>query len=242
MKALRTIGILVLVAGLMLGSVGTVFAKGNHVPPGKPPKFEGQKRGFSGNVTEFDPISGNVTIDIGEESYATVMLTEAARYKIPRVMNKWGNLTEFTDTLGGDLSVLVDRNRRVVALAGNVTGDPPGPFAGEAVRLMLLPEPGLPALHAHRTGNVTDFTPGADGNITIIDIHGELRLFDLADGTSYRLKGLGEVSDPPEGLTGSFVTVVIMGDPKVEPGDRAIAKVIVVHPGGVPEGWPTPAP
>ena len=245
MKALRTIGILVLVAGLMLGSVGTVFAKGGspHDPPGKLPKFEGKRQGFAGNVTKFDPSNGNggnVTIDRGEEPDVIVSLTDEAIYKIPGEMNKWGDLTVFTETLGGNLSVLEDSERRVVTLAGNLTGTE----TWKALRFMLLPEQGVqgPALHAHRTGNVTEFNEPSEsnfGNITIIDIHGELRFFDLAEGTTYRPKELNDLD--PENLKdrvlSKFVTVVIMGDPKLA---TAKAKVIVVHP-RVPEGWPIPS-
>ena len=232
MKALRTIGILVLVAGLMLGSVGTVFAgEPPHDPPGKGPKFQEQKRGFSGNVTEV--IDGNVTIDRGQGLTVTVRLTERAQYKIPRVMNKWGTLSQFEEQLEGDLAAL--EGRRVVALAGNSTGK------WESLKLLLLPVPGLPPLHAHRTGNVTEFNPlpsgenGNFGNITIEDVHGVSHVFNLADDTSYRPKELGEVPEPGE-VIDHFVTVVIKGDPKLE---TAKAKAIVVHP-RIPEGWPTP--
>ena len=225
MKALRTIGILVLVAGLLLGSVGTVFAeKPSDVPRGKGLN-QGQKRGFAGNVTGVT--AGNVTI-LTEEGPVDVMLPEEARYKIPRVMNKWGNLTAFTNTLGGDLSTALFE-RRVVALAGNSTG------GWEALKLMLLPVPGLPPIHAHRTGNVTDFT-GADGNITIEDVHGVSHTFVVDGNTTYRTKELGEVPEPPGDLIGSFVTVVIKGNPKLA---SAKAKVIVVHP-EIPVDWPTP--
>ena len=230
MKALRTIGILVLVAGLMLGSVGTVFAeKPTDVPRGKGFKFQEQKRGFSGNVT--DVIDGNVTIDRGQGLTVTVRLTERAQYKIPRVMNKWGNLSQFKEQLEGDLAAL--EGRRVVTLAGNGTGK------WESLKLLLLPVPGLPPLHAHRTGNVTDFTPGAGGNITIVDIDGVPHTFDLADDTRYHPEQFSELEDPEEldsAVTGSFVTVVIKGDPKLA---TAKAKAIVVHP-RIPEGWPTP--
>ena len=233
MKALRTIGILVFVAGLMLSSVGTVFAGGPpHDPPGKDPKFRGEKRGFCGNVTLIT--DGNVTIDIGQGLTVKVMLIERARYKIPRVMNKWGNLTEFKGQLeGGNLSAL--EGRREVTLAGNVTGE------WKALKLLLLPVPGvpgLPPLHAHRTGNVTEFTPGAGGNITIEDVHGVTHTFDLADDMSYRpkeLSGLTGIALYDE-VIGHFVTVVIKGDPKLE---TAKAKAIVVHH-RIPEGWPTP--
>jgi len=229
MKALRTIGILVLVAGLLLGSVGTVFAGGPpEGTPGKGLKFQGEKQGFSGNVTGV--IDGNVTIDRGKGLTVTVRLTEEAQYKIPRVMNKWSNLSQFKEQLEGDLAALV--GRRVVALAGNSMGK------WESLKLLLLPVPGLPPLHAHRTGNVTDFTPGAGGNITIVDIHGELHTFDLAGNATYHPAEFSDLTGDALdiAITGSFVTVVIKGDPKLE---TAKAKAIVVHP-RIPEGWPTP--
>jgi len=220
-------------AGLLLGSVGTVFAEGPpEGTPGKGLKFQDKKQGFSGNVTGV--IDGNVTIDIGQGLTVTVRLTEGAQYKIPRVMNKWSNLFQFKEQLEGDLAAL--EGRRVVTLAGNGTGK------WESLKLMLLPVPGLPPLHAHRTGNVTDFTPGTGGNITIEDVHGESHTFDLADDVSYRPKTLNDLTDLNEldelklEVIGSFVTVVIKGDPKLE---TAKAKAIVVHP-RIPEGWPTP--
>lgn len=242
MKALRTIGILVLVAGLMLSSVGTVFAEGPpEGTPGKGLKFQGQKRGFSGNVTAVNVIAGNVTI-LTEQGIVTLMLTEETRYKIPRVMNKWGNLTQFQfeGELGENLSALVDRNRRVVALAGNVTGAPLGPFAGEALKFMLLPEqgvPGLPPLHAHRTGNVTAVNPPSEdtgniGNVTIEDVHGVSHTFVIDEATTCRM---GRTTILLTDLVGRFVTVVTLRDPKLEPA----AKAIVVHH-RIPEGWPTP--
>ena len=222
MKALRTIGILVLVAGLMLGSVGTVFAGGPpHDPPGKPPKFEGKKQGFAGNVTNVI-LPGNVTI-LTEEGPVVVMLTEEeTKYKIPRVMNKWeGNLTKFKSKgeLGDDLSGLIER--RVVTLAGNLTDTE----TWKALKFMLLPVPGLPPLHAHRTGNVTEFNPGAVGNITIEDIHGVSHTFDLDADTKFRPRG----TTSAQITIGNFVTVVTTGDPKLEPGEKSIAKAIVVH-------------
>ena len=111
------------------------------------------------------------------------------------------------------------------------------------MKFMLLPEQGVqgPALHAHRTGNVTEFNEPSEsnfGNITIIDIHGELRFFDLAEGTTYRPKTLNDLTEPGdlyEAVKDHFVTVVIMGDPKLA---TAKAKVIVVHP-EIPVDWPT---
>jgi hypothetical protein len=220
MKALRTIGISVLVAGLLLGSVGTVFAeKPPDVPRGQGLKLQGKKQGFAGNVTSVDEVTGNVTI-LSQKGIVTIMLTEAARYKIPRVMNKWGNLTEFQGQLeGNNLSALIDR--RVVALAGNDTETE----TWEALKFMLLPVPGLPPLHAHHTGNVTEFNPGAGGNITIEDIHGVSHTFDLDADTKFRPRG----TTSAQITIGNFVTVVTTGDPKLEPGEKAIAKAIVVH-------------
>ena len=230
MKAVRTIGILVLVAVLLLGSVGTVFAaKPTDVPRGK-------RHGFAGNVTAVNVDDGNITIRT-KLGNVTLMLTGETRYKIPGVMNKWeGNLTKFKSKgeLGEDLAAL--KGRRVVALAGNVTEAPPGPFTGEALKLMLLPEqgvPGLPPLHAHRTGVVTDdFTPG--GNVTIEDVHGVSHTFVIDEATTCRM---GRTTIPLTKLAGRFVTVVTLRDPKLEPA----AKAIVVHH-RIPEGWPTPTP
>ena len=209
----------------MLSSVGTVFAGGPpHDPPGKDPKFRGEKRGFCGNVTLVT--DGNVTIDIGKGLTVKVMLIERARYKIPRVMNKWGNLTEFKGQLeGGNLSAL--EGRRVVTLAGNGTGK------WESLKLLLLPVPGLPPLHAHRTGNVTAFNPlpsggnGNFGNITIEDVHGVTHTFDLAADTTYRPREFSELTGTAlyDEVIGHFVTVVIKGDPKLEP----VAKAVVIH-------------
>ncbi len=235
MKALRTIGILVLVAVLILSCAGTVFAKNPHeVHPGKGPKFQGEKQGFSGNVT--DVVDGNVTILTQPGSTVTVMLTEQGRYKIPRVMNKWGNLTDFVDHLeGNDLASLIDR--RVVTQAGNVSG------TWESLKLLLLPVPGLPPLHAHRTANVTEYNPWIEaratlGNITIEDVHGMIHTFAVDAETTYRPKELNGLPESQLGdaVVGHFVTVVVMGDPKV---DSPVAKAVVVHR-RMPEGWPTP--
>ena len=209
----------------MLGSVGTVFAEGPpEGTPGKGHKFQEQKRGFCGNVT--DVTDGNVTIDIGKGLTVKVMLIERARYKIPRVMNKWGNLTEFKGQLeGGNLSAL--EGRRVVTLAGNGTGK------WESLKLLLLPVPGvpgLPPLHAHRTGNVTEFnlpSGSNSGNITIEDVHGVTHTFDLAADTTYRPREFSELTETDlyNAVIGHFVTVVTTGDPKLEP----VAKAVVIH-------------
>jgi hypothetical protein len=226
MKALRIIAVFVLAVSLLLGSMGTIFAKGPpDVPPGKALKFHGPKHGFSGNVTNVDVTDGNVTISTGQGLTVNVMLIEEARYKIPREMNKWGNLTQFESQIGGDLSAL--EGRRVVALAGNVEG------TWEALKFMLLPVPGLPPLHAHRTGNVTEFNlpgeqNGNSGNITIEDVHGVSHTFDLAVDTRYRPQEISELigSDLYNAVIGHFVTVVLKGNPKLEP---TVAKAIVVH-------------
>jgi hypothetical protein len=149
---------------------------------------------------------------------------EQAKYKIPRVMNKWGNLTQFEIEIGGDLSVL--EGRRVVALAGNVSG------TWEALKFMLLPVPGLPPLHAHRTGNVSDLIlpqeqNGYSGNITIEDVHRVSHTFELTDDTKYRPQSMSQLTGSAlhDAVIGNFITIVLKGNPKIE----VVAKAIVVH-------------
>ncbi len=220
MKGLRIICIFTLVALFVLGSMGTVFAKADN--PGKGPYLRGDKQGFAGNVTGV--ADGNVTIATEDKGDVTVELPEDAFYKIPREMNKWDNLTEFKSYLaGGNLSAL--EGRRVVVLAGNSTG------AWVAIKFMLLPIPGTQPMHAHRTGNVTEFNKPASGNswignITIIDVHGVSHLFKVGNETIYRPAAI----DSDNITVGSFVTVVTTGNQKsVEWTDLPVAKAIVLH-------------
>ena len=223
MKGLRIICIFALVALLVLGSVGTVFAKGGPAAdkPVKDPKSQGEKQGFNGNVT--DVVNGNVTIDAEGKGSVILALTDDARYKIPSVMNQWDTLAQFKSHFEeGNLIAL--EGRKVVALAGNDAG------IWKVLQFMVLPAPGTEPMHAHRTGNVTEFhEPDAGngwlGNITIIDVHSATHTFGVGNETVYRPKakdlGAGNIT------IGSFVTAVITGKEKSE--DLPVAKAIVLH-------------
>ena len=230
MRGLRTICIFALVALLVLGSIGTVFAKGGPPAdkPGNGPQGKGERQGFAGNVT--DVVGGNVTIATVEKGSVIVTLTDDTRYKIPSVMNKWGSYGEFITALGGNLIAL--EGRRVVALAGNVTG------TWEVLKLMALPVPGTQPMHAHRVGNVTAAPPanGTSGNITIKDVHGVLHTFAVVGNetssgnqTVYRPAGI----DAGNITVGSFVTVVTTGNQKSV--DLPVAKAIVLHDTNKPD-------
>jgi len=232
MRGLRTICIFALVALLILGSIGTVFAKGGPPAdkPGNGPQGKGERQGFAGNVTDVvggDVVGGNVTIATVEKGSVIVTLTGDTRYKIPSVMNKWSGYGEFITALGGNLIAL--EGRRVVALAGNATG------TWEVLKLMALPVPSTQPMHAHRVGNVTAAPPanGTSGNITIKDVHGVLHTFAVVGNetssenqTVYRPAGI----DAGNITVGSFVTVVTKGNQKsVELPDLPVAKAIVLH-------------
>ena len=240
MKGLRVILIFALVALLVAGSVGTVYAKGQPPDVPKGSKFKGEKQGFSGNVT--DVVGGNVTIATEDRGNVIVKLIDDADYKIPREMNKWGNLTAFKSYLEGKtLSAL--EGRRVVALARNVSG------TWEALKFLLLPVPGTQPQHAHRTGLVIEFNKpsgGSNGNITIIDVHGGNHTFVVGNSTItvYHPDGIGAgnitAAPAPPYSGASFVTVVTTSDPKIiEP--LPVAKAIVLH-ASMPEVWPKPNP
>jgi hypothetical protein len=222
MKGLRIICIFALVALLVLGSVGTVFAKGGPAAdkPVKDPKSQGEKQGFNGNVT--DVVNGNVTIDAEGKGSVILALTDDARYKIPSVMNQWNDYDAFINALGGNLVAL--EGRKVVALAGNDSG------IWKVLQFMVLPAPGTEPMHAHRVGNVTEFNKPAPengwlGNITIIDVHSATHTFGVGNETVYRPKakdlGIGNIT------IGSFVTAVITGKEKTEV--LPVAKAIVLH-------------
>ena len=119
MKSLRVILIFALVALLVAGSVGTVYAK-NGPPDNKPDKgqkFQGEKQGFSGNVT--DVVGGNVTLDLNGGEPVNLLAGDTFWYKIPREINKWqrGNITDVIQAVDGTLI-----GRRAVVQAGNDTG------------------------------------------------------------------------------------------------------------------------
>jgi hypothetical protein len=83
-------------------------------------------------------------------------------------------------------------------------------------------------MHAHRTGNVTEFNEpdsgnGWLGNITIVDVHSATHTFGVGNYTVYRPQGIwaGNIT------VGSFVTAVITG--KQKSVDLPVAKAIVLH-------------
>jgi len=240
MKGLRVILVFALVALLVAGSVVTVYAKGKPDDVPKGPKFQGEKQGFSGNVTNVvGGATGNVTLVTGEGWTVTVALNGDTMYKVTKTMNKWGNYTKFVTALDGNITNLV--GMKVVVLAGNVTGTAPN-LSGIAIKLMALQRPATPQF-AHRTGVVTAKPAGdaTTGNITIIDVHGDFHTFSITSDTYYRPMGvtLGNITADATAPydSGSFVTVVTIGDPKVELVRPA--KAIVLHASG-PEVWPKP--
>jgi len=225
MKSLRVILIFALVALLVAGSVGTVYAKGGSADkPEKGNKFQGEKQGFSGNVTNI--VGGNVTLALSGGGTVNLLAGNAFQYKIPREINQWklGNITALINELDGGLI-----SRRVAVQADNVTGE------WVVLKLLVLPVPGTQPMHAHRVGNVTAAPPanGTSGNITIKDVHGVLHTFAVVGNeissenqTVYRPAGI----DAGNITVGSFVTVVTKGNQKsVELPDLPVAKAIVLH-------------
>jgi len=225
MKILRTIGILALVTGLVLGGVSSVLAQG---PP--------NKRGLFGTVSSVDTItSGEEYLISLETELGTVDVTineTGTQYMVPKETRGPKGLETFIDKVDenddGDLEELVDR--RMAVLVKDITeyGTPPPDFTATAIRLILIPSPSSPPLHAHRVGIVDAFTEGS--SITIIDKDGEPHTFTL-NGTVYRPDDIDM-----EAITGGFVTVVTKGDPKLP---DLIAKAIVLHE-DLPDWAPEP--
>lgn len=200
MKILRTIGILALVAGLVLGGTGSVLAQG---PP--------NKSGLFGTV---DSVVGYVvTLETKEGSTVEVTLPPTAKYMVPRLTKGPVDLAGFEDALGEPITAIEGRRLAVLVTFTNES-------TADAIRLMLIPSPSSPPSHAHRVGIVPEegFTPG--DSITIIDKDGEPHPFDL-NGTVYRPDDIDMGA-----ITGGCVTVVTTGDPKL---GTAIAKAIVLH-------------
>ena len=227
MKALKSILILVLVAGLMLASVGAVFAQsstdgavGSQPNPGSHALW----RAFFGNVTEVN--GDNITIATKYSGDVVIALKEATRCEILGD-TRWVNLDEFTNKLGGNLSAL--EGDRVAVVAINVQGSP-GELSGDAVLFAVI-EPILVMPIHQTTGVVTEYTPytpGTDGNITIKDIHGASYSFTIGNDTRYNPAGMG----PGNITVNSFVTVVSRGKLDAQP----VAKMIVIH-NMIPQGW-----
>ncbi len=230
MKTLRTMGILALVAGLVLGGVSSAFAQG---PP--------NKRGLFGTVSSVDTItSGEEYVISLDTELGTVDVTingTGTKYMVPRETRGPKNLETFIDKVDenddGDLEELEGRRLAVLVKDLAEDGNPPD-FTATAIRLMLIPSLNSPPLHAHRVGIVQDFTAGSGGSIEIIDNHGVNHTFDVNEDTVYRPEGTtaGDITDSDPW---SFVTVVTKGDPKLGPA----AKAIVLQE-GLPEWWPLP--
>jgi len=218
MKILRTLGILALVAGLVLGGAGSVFAKG---PPDGPPGGgpHSPKHGLFGTVDSTDGY--DITLVTKEGSTVEVTLTETAKYMVPKETKGPVDRDDFETildgTVDGDITAIEGRRIAVLVTFTNES-------TADAIRLMLIPSPSSPPTHAHRVGIVDEFNPGS--YITIIDKDGESHTFTL-NGTVYRPDEIAELTgtDLEDALAGGCVTVVTKGDPKLGPG----AKAIVLH-------------
>ena len=231
MKILRTIGILALVAGLVLGGTGSALAQGPpDGPPGGGPHSPG-KRGLFGTVTSIETITGGEEYVISLDTKlgaVDLTITGTAKYMVPRETQGPKDLATFLGIVdeneNDDLEELVGRRLAVlVTLTNESTAD--------AIRLMLIPSPAHHR-HMHRVGvvEVGAFDPGT--SITIIDKDGESHTFTVSEDTVYRPSaeddGISELTGDAliEAITGGCVTVVTTGDPKLP---DPIAKAIVLH-------------
>ena len=132
MKVLRSICILVLAAGLVLGSVGSVFADSSAPSRDADGDVQDQWRVFSGNVIAVN--NGNVTIDTKHSGDVVVTLNDMTRFKVLGEAG-WVKLDKFRVALGGSLSEL--QGDRVAVLAINVSKTSAGAFAGKLCCLWL---------------------------------------------------------------------------------------------------------
>lgn len=225
MKILRTIGILALVAGLVLGGTGSALAQG---PP--------NKRGLFGTVSSVATIQSEEEYLISlETELGTVDVTingTGTKYMVPKETRGPKDLETFIDKVDengdGNLEELVDRKLAVLVKDIAEDGNPPD-FTATAIRLMLIPSPPSPPSHAHRVGIVEAFAEST--SITIIDKDGEPHTFTLDGTTVYRPDDIDM-----EAITGGFVTVVTKGDPKL---GSVAAKAIVLHE-DLPDWAPEP--
>ena len=228
MKAIRSVLILVLVAGLVLASVGSVFAQsGTGTAPASDPNpvVGALWRAFFGNVTGVN--GDNITIATKFSGDVVVTLTESTRCEILGDTG-WMKLDEFTNKLGGDLSALEGKSVAVVAI--NVQG-PPGALTGDAVLFVVMEPIRIMPIH-QTTGNVTEFftDSSGNGNITVTDIHGASYEFTIiGNETRYSPPRMG-----PGNITvgQTFVTVVSRGELNAQP----VAKVILIY-NMIPLGW-----
>ena len=223
MKILRTMGILALVAGLVLGGTGSALAQG---PPGK--------RGLFGTVLSVTPNNGGYVIELEtEEGTFDITADDTAKYMVPGETKGPKDLATFLTKVGDDPPAIV--GRRIAVLVTFTNED-----TADAIRLMLIPSPSSPPSHAHRVGIVQEegFTPGEDGSITIIDKDGESHTFSISEDTVYRPETIAGLTgtDLIDAITGGCVTVVTKGDPKSGPP----AKAIVLHELPLPDWAPSP--
>jgi hypothetical protein len=217
-----------LVAGLILVSVGSVFAQNSTdaaVARQSNPVSHTPWRALFGNVTTVN--GNNITIATKYSGNVVVMLTEITRCEILGNTG-WLKLDEFTSKLGGNLSALEGDSVAVVAI--DVQGAP-GSLTGDAVLFVVMKPIIVMPIH-QTTGIVTAYTPytaGRDGNITIKDIHGASYSFIIGNDTRYNPGGMG-----PGNITvnKSFVTVVSRGKLNAGP----VAKMIVIY-NMIPQGW-----
>jgi len=231
MKILRTIGILALVAGLVLGGTGSALAQG---PPDEPPGGgpHSPKRGLFGTVLSvtadnIDTMIYVISLETKEQGTFVITADNTAKYMVPRETHGPKDLDTFLGIVDedgdGDLEELVGRRLAVLVTLTNE-------FTADAIRLMLISSPEHHLyMHRHRVGFVGAFGPGT--SITIIDKDGVSHEFGVSEDTVYRPSaeddGISELTgdDLIDAITGGCVTVVTRGDPKLGP----IAKAIVLH-------------
>jgi len=234
MKILRTIGILALVAGLVLGGTGSALAQG---PPDGPPGGgpHSPKHGLFGTATSIETITGGekyvISLETKEQGTFDITADTTTKYMVPGETHGPKDLATFLGIVdeneNDDLEELVGRRLAVlVTLTNESTAD--------AIRLMLIPSPAHHRyMYMHRVGvvEVGAFDPST--SITIIDKDGESHTFTISDDTVYRIYYLSpeEIAALTEAelvaaITGGCVTVVTTGDPKLP---DPIAKAIVLH-------------
>ena len=224
MKILRTLGILALTVGLVLGSSGSVLAQGppDELPAGGP--HSPGKQGLFGTVDSTDGYE--VTLVTKEGSTVEVTLTETAKYMVPGetkgTVDRDGFETILDGSVDGDITAIEGRRIAVLVTFTNES-------TADAIRLMLIPSPSSVPAHAHRVGIVDEFNP--DSDITIIDKDGVSHTFTVTEDTVYRPSaedgGISELEGQSliDELIDGCVTVVTKGDPKLGPE----AKAIVLH-------------
>jgi len=224
MKTLRTIGILALVAGLVLGGAGSAFAQG---PPDELPDrgpHSPGKRGLFGTVTSVTPDTMTYVISLEtKQGIFDITLVDTAKYMVPRETQGSKDLATFLEIVGDPPEI---EGRRVAVLV-TFTNE----FTADAIRLMLVPSPAHHR-YMHHVGVVEVGAFDPDTSITIIDREGVSHTFTVSEDTVYRPSaeddGISELTGDAliEAITGGCVTVVTKGDPKKADLE---AKAIVLH-------------